>query len=361
MRRRPFLTLWLAPWAAAAGQPGPGASSPRAAVRFPDDFGGHPDARVEWWYVTGSLASGARRWGFQVTFFRASTGLAVDTASRFAARELVFAHAALTDLEARRLRQDQRIARSGFGIAEAARGETRVRLRDWSLVRAGPPGASRYHAELSSAPGAFALALDLGAHAEPLLQGEGGLSRKGPGAGAFSHYYSEPQLDVSGTLQLDDRTAAVRGRAWLDHEWSDAYLDPEAAGWDWIGMNLDDGGALMAFRMRRRDGGVHHAGGSWRAPGGGVVRDFAPAEVAFAPRRTWHSARSGATYPVEWDVTTPAGRYTVRALLDDQEIDSRASTGAIYWEGLSELLDARGAQVGAGYLEMTGYAAAMKL
>ena len=42
----------------------------------------------------------------------------------------------------------------------------------------------------------------------------------------------------------------------------------------------------------------------------------------------------------------------MRALLDDQELDSRTSTGAIYWEGLSLLVDASGAPVGRGYLEI---------
>jgi predicted secreted hydrolase len=46
----------------------------------------------------------------------------------------------------------------------------------------------------------------------------------------------------------------------------------------------------------------------------------------------------------------------VRALLDAQELDSRSSTGTVYWEGLSDLLDAEGQRVGRGYLEMTGYA-----
>jgi predicted secreted hydrolase len=50
----------------------------------------------------------------------------------------------------------------------------------------------------------------------------------------------------------------------------------------------------------------------------------------------------------------------VRARLDAQELDSRASTGAVYWEGLSELLS-QGQRVGLGYLEMTGYAAPLRL
>jgi predicted secreted hydrolase len=329
-------------------------------VHLPGDFGSHPAARTEWWYATGSLQAAGRTWGFQVTFFRAATGIAASQPSRFAARELLFAHAAVTDLAAGRLRHDQRIARAGFGIAEARTGETAVTLRDWRFVRDGAPEASRYRTQVASEAAGFGLELELDATQPPLLQGRAGVSRKGPSGSSFSHYYSEPQLAVRGTLRLDGAAHAVRGRAWLDHEWSDAYLDPEAVGWDWIGMNLDDGGALMAFRMRRRDGSTRWAGGSWR-PRGGAMRDFAPGEVVFSPRRTWRSPASNARYPVEWDVATPAGRHVVRALLDDQELDSRASTGAIYWEGLSDLLDASGARVGRGYLEMTGYAAALTL
>ena len=78
--------------------------------------------------------------------------------------------------------------------------------------------------------------------------------------------------------------------------------------------------------------------------------------MAFEPLRWWTSASTQARYPVEWRVTTPAGVFTVRALLDDQELDSRQTTGTVYWEGLSDLLDGSGRAVGRGYLEMTGYA-----
>jgi predicted secreted hydrolase len=193
-----------------------------------------------------------------------------------------------------------------------------------------------------------------------LLQGEDGYSRKGLGAGEASHYYSQPQLGVGGTLVLDGRPSQVRGSAWLDHEWSDSLLAADAVGWDWIGMNLDDGSALMAFRIRRADGSALYAGGSYRASGQ-ATRNFAADAVHFKPQRLWTSASSRATYPVEWTVETPAGRFRVKSLLDNQELDSRSSTGAIYWEGLSELLDERGQRVGRGYLEMTGYASTLKL
>ena len=57
-------------------------------------------------------------------------------------------------------------------------------------------------------------------------------------------------------MTVAGRTSAVAGLAWLDHEWSSEYLAPEARGWDWIGINLEDDGALMAFRIRDRQGGT---------------------------------------------------------------------------------------------------------
>jgi len=328
-------------------------------LQFPADFGSHPNTRTEWWYATGALEAADRKLGFQLTFFRSRTDVPQDHPSRFAARQLVFAHAAVTDLAGRRLRHDQRVARAGFRIAEAHEGDTRVDLRDWHLWREGQAD-SRYHARLRSDSASFDLDLMLAATQPVLLQGEAGYSRKGPEPAQASHYYSEPQLQVSGSLAMDGKPLAVRGTAWLDHEWSDELLAADAVGWDWIGMNLFDGSALTAFRLRRRDGSVLWAGGSHRSAGQ-AVHDFAADAVHFTPGRTWRSATSQATYPVEWVIDVPPGRYRVRALLDAQELDSRNSTGAIYWEGLSELLDAQGRVVGRGYLEMTGYPAPLRL
>ncbi len=328
----------------------------RRALAFPRDFGAHPDARLEWWYVTGALEAGAALWGFQLTFFRTRTEVPAAHPSRFAATQLVFAHAALSDVGARRLRHDQRVARAGFGIAEANEGDTGVRLRDWSLRRDG----DAYRAHLRSESAGYALDLTLAADAPPLLQGDAGWSRKGPEPAQASRYYSRPQLRASGTLGVEGRDHAVQGKAWLDHEWSDALLAPDAVGWDWIGINLHDGGALTAFRLRRRDGSTLWAGGSRRAPGS-TLRSFGADEVRFTPGRRWSSPASQASYPVEWTIETPAGGHALRAMFDAQELDSRASTGGFYWEGLAELLDADGRAVGRGYLEMTGYAAALRL
>jgi predicted secreted hydrolase len=354
--------LWAlggyAAWPCAA----PVARAAPPPLRFPADFGAHPQTRTEWWYITGSLQHGERLFGFQITFFRSATGVPADHPSRFAASQLVFAHAALSDIDGQRLRHDQRIARSGFGVAQAALGDTRLQLRDWLLEREPgfPAAPARYRASMSSRSAGFGFELALATDAAPLLQGDAGLSQKGPLPGETSHYYSRPQLETRGTVHLDGKALAVTGRAWLDHEWSDSFLPAGSVGWDWIGINLDDGGALTAFRLRRADGSSLYAGGSHRSAAG-TVRVFASSEVRFDAQRHWRSPASGATYPVDWLVETPVGRHRVHALLDAQELDSRSGTGAVYWEGLSDLLDANGTRVGRGYLEMTGYAGTLRI
>jgi predicted secreted hydrolase len=339
-------------------------------LRFPRDHGAHLGATIEWWYVTGWLGSeSAPTLGFQITFFRSRTGLAEGNASRFAARQLLFAHAAVTDLAGGSHHHAEHLARWSGDPAAAWAGaslaDADVRLAGWSLRRDG----EAYLARLPARP--FDIDLRLDRRQPLLLQGDAGFSRKGPEEKQASHYYSEPQLGVAGSVTLDrgergDRgeraagTAPFTGRAWLDHEWSHELLHPDAVGWDWIGINLFDGSALTAFRLRRRDGSLLWAGGSWR-PAGGAVQAFAPDAVSFTPGRRWTSPGSAAVYPVQWTVDSPAGRFEVNSLLDAQELDSRSSTGTIYWEGVSELLAPGGRRIGLGYLEMTGYAAPLRL
>jgi predicted secreted hydrolase len=326
-----------------------------AALQFPQDHGAHPETRTEWWYLTGHLQSEAQQWGFQVTFFRTATGLGSHP-SRFAAQQLISAHAAITDVKGQKLRHDQRMARTGFGVAQVALGDTDVHLRDWSLKR----NPSGYQTQVASDNAGFKLNLQLDTTQAVLLQGDAGWSQKGPSSEHHSRYYSQPQLKAQGLLTVDGKALAVNGTAWLDHEWSTSLLSPEAQGWDWIGMNLNNGSALTVFRLRRPDGTALYAGGSFRSASGSL-QIFKPNEVQFTPLKEWPSPHSKASYPVQWRIDTPAGSFQVNALVNDQELDSRPSTGGFYWEGLSELRDAQGGVVGQGYLEMTGYGGRMIL
>ena len=345
---------------ASASAPFAAWSFPARTLRFPRDHGAHPELRTEWWYITGhasTLTSDHREFGFQLTFFRTRVDATQAMLSKFSAQQLIFSHAAVTDVQGQKLWHDQRIARAGFGVAFASTEETQLKLNDWTLQR-DTAEPSRYNASLPATD--FALQLQMNETQPLMLQGQNGLSRKGPEARQASYYYSHPQLNTRGKITLQGQTFDVAGKAWLDHEWSEELLHPDAKGWDWIGMNLDDGSALTAFQLRTASGGAIWDGGSFRSAKGERTI-FKRGDVTFKPVRRWISPLTQASYPVEWQVRTPTETYTVKAVIDKQELDSRASTGAVYWEGLSELINSQGHRVGRGYLEMTGYAAALRL
>jgi predicted secreted hydrolase len=251
------------------------------------------------------------------------------------------------------LRHDQRAARAGFGLAEADEATTDVVIGDWSLRLAG----GRYRARIAARD--FAFDLDFAPTQPVLPEGAAGYSQKGPAPHEASYYYSQPQLEISGAVTVGGATSKVTGTAWLDHEWSSGLMAREAVGWDWVGLNRDDGGALMAFRMRDRRGGALWAGGTYRTAGGDA-RAFAPADVRFRARRSWRSPRTGIEYPVAMALEVGEKSYELQPLLDDQELDSRASTGTLYWEGAVRAY-AGGREAGRGYLELTGYGTPLRL
>jgi predicted secreted hydrolase len=324
-------------------------------LRFPRDHGSHPAFRTEWWYLTGQVRDDAGTpLGLQITFFRSRPGIAEDLASRFAPRQLLFAHAALAVAARGRLLHDQRAARAGLGLAEAALQTTDVRIDDWSLRRT---NEDTYVARIAARE--FSFDLRFRVTQPPLLQGAAGVSRKGPRPSQASYYYSLPQLAVTGQIAVGNAAMQVAGTAWLDHEWSSAYLASEARGWDWTGINLDDGGALMAFRIRDRDGNAYWAGGTHRGAEG-ELEVFGPQDVRFEPLRRWRSPRTGVEFPVAMRVVAGAFDLTLEPLLDDQELDARASVGTIYWEG-AVLASRAAAPAGSGYLELTGYGAPLRL
>jgi predicted secreted hydrolase len=326
MKRRTFLALSLLPLPALGSKVEYPAVQPHVKLQFPRDHGAHPDFRIEWWYVTGWLDGPL---GFQITFFRARPEEASDNPSAFNPRQILFAHAALSDPKRGRLVHDQRAARAGLSLAHAEVDRTGVWIDDWRLELHG----NRYEARVAARD--FAFEFNLFAH-QLVLQGEEGFSRKGHRPHEASYYYSRPQLNLVGKLNGRD----IEGTAWLDHEWSSAYMAPEASGWDWCGINLSDGGSLMGFRMRDKTGGVH----------------FASDGTSFKPLRTWKSPRTGVDYPVEMAVND----LVLKPLMDDQELDSRASTGTIYWEGAVTAYKNTN-PIGRGYLELTGYWKPMKL
>ena len=356
MQRRHFL-IALAAWRGLLPSPAAAAVEfapvlPGRRLAFPDDFGAHPDFRTEWWYATGWLKrADGKPLGFQITFFRVRTGIGESNASRFAPRQLMLAHAAIADPELGRLRHSERAARVGFGHAGFTLGRSEVWIGDWRLTQQENSQGNRYQARVHGEDFSYDLALE--ASAPPLLNGRDGFSSKAADPRHASYYYSRPQLAVSGSVSLQGRAEAVSGHAWLDHEWSSELLPDGAQGWDWVGINLADGSALMAFRLRDTSGNPQWAAASLRSTGK-IDQFISPQAVNFSPLRGWRSPRTGIEYPVAWRLNIGEREFELNPLLDDQELDSRRSVGTVYWEGAIRVSE-NGQPAGEGYLELAGY------
>lgn len=328
------------------------ATEPRPFV-FPQDHGPHPEYAIEWWYATGNLDAGDRHFGYQLTIFR--TGLTpqpAERASEWAASNVYMAHFTLTDVAGERFYAYERFSRDGAGLAGASAVPLRVFLEGWSIEAAGPEAPPL---RLRAAEGEIAIDLTLSSSKPPTLQGDRGLSQKGPTPGNASYYYSLTRLETTGTVQVGDESYTVTGLSWLDREWSTSALEGDLVGWDWFALHLDSGDDLMFYQLRTSDGRASpFTKGSLTGPDGAVTPLDAE-DVRLTPLDSWQSPRSGATYPSRWRLEAPALGLDLELTpyLRDQELP----VTVVYWEGAVRIAGTHhGRPVGgSGYVGMTGY------
>lgn len=329
------------------------------ALRFPADFGPHPDYQTEWWYYTGNLASAdGRPFGFQFTLFRRaltpplSSPPAAGNLSAWRTNQVYFAHFALSDIATETFYHSERYSRGAAGLAGAQAEPYHIWIEGWEVATQ-PDGRQR----LTAIADGYALELTITQTMPPVLHGQGGLSPKSDAPGNASYYYSLVHQQVEGKVTLGEETVAVSGRAWKDHEWSTSVLPPGATGWDWLSLQFSDGAALMLFQIRLADGGLEPvSSGSWIAPDGRVT-PLRLTEWTLRPTGFWRSPATGARYPIAWELAIPPLNLTLTgaAQMPNQEL---TFTSGAYWEGAVEWAGGKdGRPISAqGYIELTGYA-----
>jgi predicted secreted hydrolase len=317
---------------------------------FPRDHGPHPDFRSEWWYLTANLrAASGDEYGVQFTLFRQALRPAPVVAGAWDGSQIYLAHVALTDVAAGTHREAERLTRAHPRLAGVSAAPFRAWIDGWSLAAEGE-GLEGLVLDASTAD--FSLALRFDPRKPIVLQGDRGLSPKGPGQA--SYYYSIPRLTAQGRIERGGETVEVTGAAWLDREWSTSVLSDAQRGWDWFALQMTSGEDLMVFQLRRRDGQRDpYDQGLW-VDAAGEGRHLTAADFTLEPLRFWRDDR-GTAWPVAWMVTLsrPGGprRLRVEAAVDNQLMETLLT----YWEGLVWVFDESGQRVGTGYLEMTGY------
>jgi predicted secreted hydrolase len=268
---------------------------------------------------------------------------------------LLFAHAAIAMGQDNVFMHANRAGRLNGTSLRAGATDTDLHFEDWFLRRVQGSAAETYEGRFADKD--FSLSFEASTAQKVILRGQDGLSQKGPKSEQASHYYSRAPLRVNGNVQWGKQKKSLEGQAWLDHEWSSQLLMARAVGWDWLGINLFDGGTLMAFRIRNKQAES--------------IYDHVDArDREGRPSKTWDGLRWQASgswrskslidYPIPMSLWLGDELYHLVPLMLAQEVDARASTGGFYWEGAVSLMKGE-RLLGRGFLELTGYGAPLRL
>ena len=353
------------PTAAPSATPRPADPQP---VVLPSDDGAH-DRLTEWWYDTGHLVDeNGGRWGFEYVVFRAERGsFPVTWAS----------HLALTDETGQQFHYAQRaeigpqvnvIAAGAAGFNLAIRGldpadPTTFTRAPWTMT--GANGTDKLAASAlptealgDGAGSAFGLQLTLATVKPPALHDGDGYVDFGLAGG--SYYYSRTSMTARGTITVGGKTLKVSGTAWFDHQWGD-FISVGGGGWDWFAVNLADGTDITLSLVRATDGTYPLVYGTL-VDKAGVTTRLGPADFTVDVTGHWTSPKTGAVYPAGWAIKLPAQDLVINLspAVAQQELDTRATTGVVYWEGSQRVSATRGGQPlgGEAYVELTGYSPA---
>lgn len=322
---------------------------------FPHDHGSHDQFKTEWWYYTGHLStSQGKRYGYELTFFRTGVDDPGESGTRWEIKNFYIAHFALSDEQNHKFQFFEKMNRPGPKTADARSDRYRVFNGTWSVEQKG----DSY--ELQADAPDVTLHLTLKSDKPPVVHGTNGVSQKASCKGCASHYYSLTHLQSDGTLSVGRQSMPVTGISWMDHEFGSNQLTAEQVGWDWYSLQLDDKTELMIYVMRKADGSLDSNSSGSFVRADGSVKHLMLKDFAIKSLSTWKSPKTGGVYPMGWKIDLPSEKLmlTITPAFEDQELNTKLTTGVTYWEGASTVSGTRDKQKigGQAYVEMTGYA-----
>ena len=319
---------------------------------FPRDHGNHPDFKTEWWYITGHLINKANgnRYGYQLTFFRqASPKNKWRGNSSWQSDQIYMAHAAITNESEKSFTHEEKLNRGGI-LANSKIGDLDVFNESWFLKR-----LTNSEFDLQMSVKNMELRLKLKPLTSLVIFGEKGVSKKGDDPSASSHYLTYPRMQSEGSMRLSNGSLInMEGLSWMDHEISSNQLGSNQSGWDWAGIQIENGDSIMFYRLRLANGTQDRNSVAYFLDSQGRVLEFTK-EFTIKAMSNWTSPTTKIEYPSRIELTVNKNIYLIEPTLKDQELNSQRSGGLSYWEGSCRVKDLSGKIIGNAYLELTGY------
>ena len=322
---------------------------------FPKDYGSHNNFRTEWWYLSGNLTSkNGRRFGYEFTIFRNSlawskTNKKVENDQRY------MAHFAVTDLSNNKFYYEEKFSLGSEGLAGASSNPIKFWLSDW-IVQGSykDENYAKPDFHIKAATEKYSVDLNLSSIKPIILQGDNGISRKGPGPDNFSHYYSLTRISTSGIVKINGEQFDVSGLSWMDHEWSNASLGRNELGWNWFSIQLNNNSEIMFYQFHGKENTNNKFDQGTLILENGKSEKLKAGDVKIEAVGYWES-KIHSIYPSGWKFSIPSRNIslTLTPSVKDQELELLIN----YWEGSVSVkgrINDKEVQ-GDGYVELTGY------
>jgi predicted secreted hydrolase len=348
-----------------AATPAPRPPDPQPVV-LPDDDAPH-DRLTEWWYYTGHIRDALNvRYGFEFVVFRAERGgFPVSWASHVALTnqtEGTFHYAQRSEIGPQ---VDRSATDGGFAFRIAGNGDgapdpAAPARAPWAM--AGKDGADRLSFEVAEDevegdpfPGGFGATFELTSTKPAALHDGDGWIDFGPAGG--SYYYSRTAMRANGVVEVGRAIRPAVATVWFDHQWGD-FISVGGGGWDWFAVNLEDGVELTLSQVRAADGTYPLVYGTL-VEKDGSTRHLGVDDFSVEVTDSWTSPTTNARYPAGWRIRVPGEDLSIdlTPTVPQQELDTRATTGVVYWEGSQKVEATRAGKPlhGEAYVELTGY------
>jgi predicted secreted hydrolase len=321
-------------------------------IHLPEDALPH-DSVIEWWYFNGNLRDkDGNRYAFMDCLFRADAKrvnipILKQPFKNFKDIPYVYSgHSIVSDIDRQKSHKDLHtislMSRDSF---------TRPMLYANYLNQLDVDGFST--SEMAETEkGAFHIKTErmdlyLRSGGKPILHGKGGTISFW---GRESRYYSITDLHADGVINVEGEWVRVKGKAWMDHQWTDAGYRKDK--WTWFSVQLNSGMDIMCaeYEVDRVKNYFLTVIDQNRR-----VRRYEHFSMV-SGKDAWESKKTKAKYPTSWTVKIPEEdiELDIRSDASDQEM----IFGDInYWESPTIVSAAVGKKriKGVGFMELVGY------
>lgn len=310
------------------------------------------DKVIEWWYFNGNLKDGdGNRYAFMDCLFRADIKRVnipiFNPFKSFKNIPYVYSgHSIVSDIDGQKSHKDLHtislMSRDSF---------TRPLLYANYLNQLDVDGFST--SEIAETEkGSFHIKTEridlyLKSKSDPVLHGKGGNI---PCLGRESCYYSITDLHADGLIRAGDEWVRVKGKAWMDHQWTNASYHKDK--WSWFSVQLDGGTDIMCAEYELNKVKHYFMTVIDRKRNVRRYKQFSLTPGA----DIWKSKKTKAEYPISWTINIPQEgiELDVSSDMSDQEM----IFGDInYWESPT-IVSARVGKKrvkGTGFVELVGY------